>query len=85
MREKIGPWAPTIFCASLSLITIIANLAGLFMAGSTGAGDMAFYCFMPMSFFFVGAFLSQLKKENRELRKRVGELTPKAEAVSTGA
>jgi len=77
MRERLGPWLPAIFCASLSLITITANLAGYFMTGtrSTGPGDMAFYGFMPMCFFFVGAYLSQLKKENQELRQRIDELT----------
>ncbi|MBP9903664.1 MAG: hypothetical protein KBH45_19585, partial [Verrucomicrobia bacterium] len=75
MREKLGPWLPAIFCASLSLLTIIANLAGLFMTGSTGVGEMVFYANMPMCFFFVGAYLSQLKKDNQELRKRIDELT----------
>lgn len=36
---------------------------------------IVFYCFLPMCFFFVGTFLSQLQKENRELRSRIDELT----------
>ena len=87
MRERIGPWLPAIFCASLSLITIVTNLAGYFMTGSgtIGPGDMAFYGFMPMCFYFVGAQLSQMKKENRELRQRIDELAAKADVAGTAA
>ncbi|MCB9925528.1 MAG: hypothetical protein H6822_25485 [Planctomycetaceae bacterium] len=87
MREKFGPWLPVIFCASLSLITIVANLAAYSMTGvsSTGSGDMTFYCFMPMCFFFVGAYLSQLKKANQELRHRIDELAAKADVAGTAA
>ena len=85
MRDKIGPWLPAIFCASLSLITIVANIAGLFMTGSTGAGEMTFYGFMPMCFFFVGVYLTQLKKKNQELVRRIDELAAKTDVVSTVA
>jgi len=85
MRDKLGPWLPAIFCAVLSSITIVANLAGQFMTGtgSTGPGDIPFYCFMPMCFFFVGAYLSHLKNENQKLRERVDELTSKTDVVAT--
>jgi hypothetical protein len=85
MREKLGPWLPAIFCAVLSLITVLGNLIGLFATGAAGASDVAFYCFLPMCFYFVGAYLMQLRQENRELREQIRELIPKPIAAKHAA
>jgi hypothetical protein len=76
MKDKLGPWTPAIFCAFLSLITVTGNLIVSFMnrAAPSSGIDGVFYCFLPMCFFFVGALLSTLQRENRELRTRIEEL-----------
>lgn len=76
MKDRIGPWLPAIFCAVLALIVIVANLMGLRYGGSSGAADSVFMTFMPMCFFFVGAYLSKLRKENIELRQRLDSVSP---------
>ena len=81
MRDKIGPWTPVIFCAGLSLLTVVGNLVTQFITGTSDGVTVVFYCFLPMCFYMVGAFLSQLQKENHELRARIDKLTstPNAE------
>lgn len=76
MRQKLGPWLPAVFCAALSLITVIGDLVGRFATGAPGAVDTAFYAFLPMCFFFVGAFMAELRRENRELRAQIQAMTP---------
>ena len=76
MRDKLRPWIAAIFCAGLAVIVIIANLLLAFTNGTSLNGvDFVFYCFLPMCFFFVGDFLSSLRKENLALRLQVGELS----------
>lgn len=60
MRDKIGPWLPAIFCAAISLITVVAKVTERFAGARADAEEIAYYAFMPMNFFFVGAYLSQL-------------------------
>lgn len=67
-REKIYPskiliWIPAAFCAMLSIPQPFFP---------DGIGDAAFYCFLPMCFFFVGAFQHSLLKriEVLEAEKR---------------
>ena len=84
MRDKL-PWLPAISCAGLSLITVLADLIGRFTTGTAGAGDVVFYCFLPGCFYFVGAFVSQLRYENDELRKQIQELLPKPGAENHAA
>lgn len=76
MKDKLGPWTPAIFCACLSLITVAGNLIVAFTnrAVPWSGIDGVFYCFLPMCFYFVGALLSTLQRENRELRTRIEEL-----------
>lgn len=75
MRDKAA-WAPAIFCAMLSLITISGNVIVSLINRTSNFGgiEIVFYCFLPMCFYFVGAFLSHLQRENRELRTRIEEL-----------
>ena len=76
MLEKISPWIAALFCATLSAITIIGNL-WLMVVNRTSQNDVSsvFYCFLPMSFYFVGAELMKLQRENRELRKMIEKLS----------
>ena len=76
MYEKLGFWIPATFCAVLALITVVGNLILDFVNGTSRTGlDVVFYCFLPVCFYFVGMFLSQLRKDNIELRQRIDELT----------
>ena len=76
MFEKIRPWAAMMFCVVLSLITIVANLYLASTNGVTQTGvESGFYCFLPMCFFFVCDFMSNLRKENLALRTRIDELS----------
>lgn len=87
MRNTVRPFVPAIFCAALSLITLVANLTTSVMSGTAppfGSGDLAFYCFLPMCFYFVGTVFSQLQRENRELRARLEELTADRSRGETG-
>ena len=71
MRDRIGPWVPAILCAVLALLVTIGNLWAQFAGGSDGAADLVFMIFLPMCFYFVGDYLSKLRKENQELRSRL--------------
>ena len=71
MKEKVGPWLPAIFCASLALIVLFADLWALRNGGSSGAADQTFMMFMPMCFVLTGIYLSVLRKDISELRKRL--------------
>jgi hypothetical protein len=67
MKVKLQPWLPALFCAFLSLMA-------LFVA-PLDAAKPAFYAFLPMCFFFVGAVISQMRREIIDLRRQVSELS----------
>jgi hypothetical protein len=71
MRNKIGPWQPAIFCGALAVLVTIGNLWGVAVSGSESVATGTFILFMPMCFYFVGVYLTVLRKENAELRKRL--------------
>jgi hypothetical protein len=86
MHEKLRPWIAAIFCAGLAVIVIITSLLNAFINGtSTNGIDFVFYCFLPMCFFFIGDFLSSLRKENMALRTLVNQLSSQltAKNIST--
>lgn len=82
MKEKLQPWMSAIFCAFLSLMTFALSMS-LMWTSKGGEMSMAgmvltpFFSFLPMCFFHVGASLSQLRKENQDLRTQIQELTSK--------
>lgn len=82
MREKLLPWIPAIFCASLSLITLAANTVGELFTQTTNAGMLVFLCFLPMCFVYVGAILKDLRDQNRELRTKLNDMLKDREAIS---
>ena len=77
MREKIWPWLPAIMCAVLSLITVVTDIFGRFTTGTANLGLSTFLCFLPMCFIHVGIMLSNLRDENRELKRRLDETLKK--------
>jgi len=74
MREKVQPWIPAAFCATLALITTVSNLSSKMNGGDGNAGTIVFVCFMPMCFFFAAAYVTQLRNEIREMRSRLDAL-----------
>jgi hypothetical protein len=72
MRQKFSHWTPAAFCAFLSLLALAMQIGP-----DSGAWKPAFYCFLPMCFFFVGLVTSQMQGEIRELRKQLTELQAK--------
>ena len=79
MREKLLPWMPAILCTAITLLTFASFVAmSLILNGQAPPPPMAwlapFLSFLPMCFYQVGVFLSQLRQENRELRKQIQEM-----------
>jgi hypothetical protein len=70
--KTITHWIPAAFCAFLSLLALSMQTGS-----DSGAWKPAFYSFLPMCFFFVGAVTSQMQREIRELRKQLTELQQK--------
>lgn len=87
MKDKLALWTPSILCAFLSLITVAGNLIVSFLNRTppSSSMDVPFYCFLPMCFYFVGALLSKLQAENRELRTRIEELAAQRRGEELGA
>lgn len=86
MREKLLPWIPAIFCACLSLITFVSFVVmSMTVTAVPGFPTMTvlvpLLSFLPVCFFQVGVFLSQLRQENRELREQIQKLISKSGAV----
>lgn len=75
MRQKISFWIPAVFCGFLSLMPLFAPL--LYPGGGDGWWRPAFFAFLPMCFFFVGAALLQMHKEVQSLRERLAQLEQK--------
>ena len=77
--------SPFVFCAVLSLITVVAGLLMSFMVSAmnpspmvsatiqSGAG-LTFYCFLPMCFYMVALVTTRLQRENQDLRDQIQEL-----------
>ena len=73
MKQVIDHWAAVAFCAFISLIAICVAV----FSGEESWWYPAFVAFLPMCFFFVGRATSEMHREIRELRQRVGELEQK--------
>ena len=74
-KRAILPWLSAVFCAFLSLITISANLwLSVANRSDVGGWAIAFLCFLPMCFFFVGTAVKEMQREISELRNEIAEL-----------
>ena len=71
-KQKVGNWLPMAFCASLSLICLIA-----FISSGKDVWVIPFLCFLPMCFFFMAAVTVNLQREVRDLREQVAKLEGK--------
>ena len=84
MREQLRPWIAAIYCAALGVIVILAEIVVAFISRTPNFSSVSivFYCFLPMCFYFVGDFLSSLKKENLALKSQVEELAANLQSKS---
>jgi hypothetical protein len=73
MKQALAHWMPAAFCAFVSLIALFAS-----SGADAGWWRPAFFAFLPMCFFFVGAATSRMQSEIRDLRKQLVELQGKA-------
>ena len=69
MRQKTSHWIPAAFCAFLSLTALFASTGS-----DAGWWRPAFFAFLPMCFFFVGATTSGMQREIRDLQTQVAEM-----------
>jgi hypothetical protein len=72
MKQTLGHWTPAAFCAFISLTALFAS-----SGPDAEWWRPAFFAFLPMCFFFVGAATSQMQREIRELRKQIVGLQEK--------
>lgn len=72
MKLPIGFWIPFGFTTLLCAVVMIGRFAG-----GPETGMPAFYCFLPMSFFFLAAALIESSKRVHELEQRVKVLEGK--------
>ena len=84
MREQLRPWIAAIYCAALGVIVILVELVLAFVNRTPNFSPVGivFYSFLPMCFYFVGDFLSSLRKENLALKSQVEELAAKLQSKS---
>lgn len=71
MRQKFSHWIPLAFCAFLSLMALILQIA---LGPASFAWQPAFFCNLPLCFYFVGAMTTQLQREIRDLQAQVAQL-----------
>ena len=85
MREQLRPWIAAIYCAALGFIVILTEIITTVINRTPNFSSVGivFYCFLPMCFYFVGDFLSSLRKENLALKSQVEELAAKLQSKST--
>lgn len=76
-RDRVGPWLPALFCAVLGGICILSGFWTMLGGGSMADLDVVYMSFMPMCFFFVGAYLAKLRSDNAKLRARLDEIDAK--------
>lgn len=72
--KNIAHWIPAAFCAVLSALVLGVQLK---LGSDSSAWKPAFYCFLPMCFYFVGSATAQRHKELKELRQRLAALEEK--------
>ncbi len=66
--QKMNPWTPTIIALMFSLVAVIESV------GQNNMRYLLFFVNVPWIFMFVTFCLSQLQKENEELRTRLDAL-----------
>ena len=74
MLGKLRPYISAIGCAFLGVMTIAGNITVARNLGSLDPGygmSFVYYCFLPLCLYFLGAYMSEMRQEIRELRARL--------------
>lgn len=74
MKSNFKHWVPASYCAFISLIALASTVTAVAYPGASAWGMPAFYSFLPMCFFFVGAITTQQQKEIDSLRQELAQL-----------
>ena len=72
-KETICPWIPFIFSVVLSGIVMLLWT----ITGNIETAYPAFFCFLPMTFFFIAAVVSHLLKQLNRMSDRIDQLEAK--------
>ena len=80
-RRRLLPWVALAFSCFLTLITLASNFFAPSVGLAGGSAILVLISFLPMCFFFTGAALSDLQRENEDLRNRLEELHRSSSAV----
>ena len=67
-------WVAFGFSVALSIITLVANVAGAFAGGASDSGMIPFIAFLPMAFLFVTMTQRQERERILALEARIREL-----------
>jgi|WetSurMetagenome_2_1015567.scaffolds.fasta_scaffold802169_1 hypothetical protein len=81
LKKTIGQWAPFSFCVSLCGIVMVVYIT----TGKIETAYPAFFCFLPMAFFFMAVALGQISKELKQMSDRIDQLEGKNNSNSTTA
>lgn len=71
MKQTFSHWVPAIFCAFLCTVALIGAVVGVARGGQMGWWEPAFFAFLPMCFFYVGAVTSDMRRQIQELRDQL--------------
>jgi len=69
-RNAVAPWLPFAFCVCLSCLVMFS----LIQFGKIEAAYPAFFCFLPMTFFFVANAVIMNRKEIKRLSEKIEKL-----------
>lgn len=69
-KKTIGPWLPFGFCVFLCGLVMFI----LVTTGKIETAYPAFFCFLPMTFFFVAVAVTQIRKELKRMSDRISQL-----------
>jgi len=67
-------WAPVVFSAAISFITMVGNVAGSFATGSSDNGIMTLIAFLPMAFYFASVSHKQTREHIKLLEARIQQM-----------
>jgi hypothetical protein len=75
---KLRPYIAAIGCAFLGVMTIAGDVTVARISGSLDpvcGMSFVYYCYLPLCLYFLGAYMSEMRQEIRELRARLEGLT----------
>ena len=72
--EPNNVWKSFYFSAAMSVIFVVADVAGRFATGSSHVGLTTFICFLPMAFWFAADAQRQTRQQVEALEARIRQL-----------